>query len=62
MIAAPCCYRTRQLLHRERPVHPREHAIEAIHRVPAVDREIESITLCLSDARMRDLKVERRAE
>jgi uncharacterized protein (TIGR02147 family) len=33
-----------------------EHAIEAIHRVPARDREIESITLCLSQARMQDLK------
>jgi uncharacterized protein (TIGR02147 family) len=33
-----------------------EHAIEAIHGVPARDREIESVTLCLSAARMRDLK------
>lgn len=33
-----------------------EHAIEAIHRVPARDREIESITLCLSQSRVQDLK------
>jgi uncharacterized protein (TIGR02147 family) len=33
-----------------------ERAAEAIHKVPHQQRQIESITLCLSEARMRDLK------
>lgn len=33
-----------------------ERAAESIHTVPHQQRQIESITLCLSEARMRDLK------
>jgi uncharacterized protein (TIGR02147 family) len=33
-----------------------ERAAEAMHTVPHQQRQIESITLCLSQARMRDLK------
>lgn len=33
-----------------------ERAADAMHKVPHQQRQIESITLCLSEARMRDLK------
>jgi len=33
-----------------------ERAAEALDRVPRAQREIESLTLCLSEARMRELK------
>lgn len=33
-----------------------ERAADAMHEVPHQQRQIESLTLCLSDARMRDLK------
>jgi uncharacterized protein (TIGR02147 family) len=33
-----------------------ERAAEAIDGVPKEQRQIESLTLCLSEARMRDLK------